>query len=934
MGTRSQVEGRPCHGRRTCWLAALAIAAAPGAGVAQPQIISLGTGSPNSVTAEVAGTYTVGGAGIGASSAGRWTLTGSSLGVSTIAGTAAGAGYVSADGAYAAVLIPNANPRIFGNTATNVNPPFNPNPSLVPSTTDPQAGEFRAARWNASTNTLQDLGGLPIVPELMVYGSGSSGSSTGNFVSPNAISPNGRFIVGLGYISTYNSAAGTTISANTFQWRPWVWDADANGGAGAFTVLPTPFRTSTNTWRRRTGNPYAVSNDGTIIVGAQEHNVSTTPTADPDGGRLVVWRFNSGSGQYEMSYLPNGVNASGFPYTYSTTPRSVHMNAAGTIIVGMAVDNSGGAFLGKWTWDANTSTWTGPANLGSNLGEEASWLPGSVTSCGLPPILTPTGMSDDGSVIIGSARYSTCGSFMTGGFIWTAMDNTIIDWYDYLAAANVPGIVEFYGPIGDLGDPTRGLPRLGSPVAISPDANAIASQVLGPLLIVGAPPSLLIRSGGPSCVPPVITSSPTTPTNFSACSSNITLSTTAAGTQPIGFQWYKDSNPLVDGPTGSGSTISGATSFLLRVNPTLTPADAGAYHAVATGGCGAPASGAAATVQVDPAFPPAANDTCAGAQAVTMGTNVLSPAQSPCGAFVDDPQSGASCASGGSKADRWFVFTPSATNNYRLDTCGSNYDTVISVFDACGGAELACNDNYITGPSTGCPSNRSRIGSVLLDQGVPYYIRLAAPAAAFLSTGSTMNLSITLAPPAAPNDSCVTPSVAAIGQNPFDTTEATPDPFGVFCSGGSIDSRDVWFQFTPPTPGIIRAATCPGTTMNTVLSMHDGLCGGELACNDNANVTGCTTQSIIDNVHVEAGRTYAFRVAGTSATVFGPGVLTLSLDCDADLDGNGAIGLSDLTLLLSSFGCTSGCTVDLDGNGITDLSDLTILLSGFGVVCQ
>ncbi|MBI5865455.1 MAG: hypothetical protein HZB38_13295, partial [Planctomycetes bacterium] len=494
----------PRHDSRFCSLRRMLTALGAAAGLvvsnaaAQPQVISLGRGGPNSAAPGPSGSYILGGVGISSSAAGYWTLNGTALSIAEAAGTGTGAGYLSADGAYAAVIISNSTPpRVFGNTATNVSPPFSMNPTLVPSTTNPQATEFRAARWNLATNTIQDMGGLPIVPELMVYGSGSSGGSTGTFITPNAISSTGRFIVGQAYISSYNSSAGTTISDNTFHWRAFIWDAEANGGLGAYTIMPTPFRTSTNTWRRRTGAAFAVSSDGLVVLGAQEHNVSTTPTADPDGARLVVWRWDAGTSQYVMTYLPNGVNGSGFPYTLSVTARSVHMNAAGTMIVAMAVDDTSSTYLAKWTWDAGTSTWNAPQNLGSGLESEATWLPGSVTTCGVPPIITPTGMSDDGNTIIGSARYSTCGSFMTGGFIWTSASNSLVDWYDYLVAQGSTDVTAYYGPTGDGGDPTRGLPKIGSPLGITADGSAIVGSVLGPQLIAGAPPTLILPAGGP-----------------------------------------------------------------------------------------------------------------------------------------------------------------------------------------------------------------------------------------------------------------------------------------------------------------------------------------------------------------------------------------------------------------------------------------------------
>ena len=66
-------------------------------------------------------------------------------------------------------------------------------------------------------------------------------------------------------------------------------------------------------------------------------------------------------------------------------------------------------------------------------------------------------------------------------------------------------------------------------------------------------------------------------------------------------------------------------------------------------------------MQTDPAFPIAPNDTCATAQTVVAGTNVLAPAQSPCGAYINDPVLGATCALTATKTDRWFVFTPTTS---------------------------------------------------------------------------------------------------------------------------------------------------------------------------------------------------------------------------------------------------------------------------------
>ncbi len=58
--------------------------------------------------------------------------------------------------------------------------------------------------------------------------------------------------------------------------------------------------------------------------------------------------------------------------------------------------------------------------------------------------------------------------------------------------------------------------------------------------------------------------------------------------------------------------------------------------------------------------------------------------------------------------------------------------------------------------------------------------------------------------------------------------------------------------------------------------------------------------------------------------------------CLGDLDGDSAVGLSDLSALLSHFGIGGGMTYengDLDGDGDVDLADLSELLSLYGTAC-
>lgn len=52
--------------------------------------------------------------------------------------------------------------------------------------------------------------------------------------------------------------------------------------------------------------------------------------------------------------------------------------------------------------------------------------------------------------------------------------------------------------------------------------------------------------------------------------------------------------------------------------------------------------------------------------------------------------------------------------------------------------------------------------------------------------------------------------------------------------------------------------------------------------------------------------------------------------CQGDLDADGEVTGSDISLLLLDFGPCAGCPSDLDGDGVTGGSDLSLMLLGFG----
>ena len=55
--------------------------------------------------------------------------------------------------------------------------------------------------------------------------------------------------------------------------------------------------------------------------------------------------------------------------------------------------------------------------------------------------------------------------------------------------------------------------------------------------------------------------------------------------------------------------------------------------------------------------------------------------------------------------------------------------------------------------------------------------------------------------------------------------------------------------------------------------------------------------------------------------------------CPEDLDGDGAVGVSDVLMVLGEFGCASNCTMDIDGDLSVGVSDVLAVLSVFGELC-
>ena len=310
------------------------------------------------------------------------------------------------------------------------------------------------------------------------------------------------------------------------------------------------------------------------------------------------------------------------------------------------------------------------------------------------------------------------------------------------------------------------------------------------------------------------------------------------------------------------------------------------------------------------------NDNCAGARVIGQGT------------FTDDTTTAtndgtASCGTSSTTPDLWYSFTPPCSGTLALDTCGSSYDTVLSVHSACPGTaanELACNDDCF-----GATCFRQSCLSLPVSGGIPYLIRVSG----FNGAIGAVTLNVALQPPA--NDNCNTAPVIGNGTYFFSncgaTTDGPDEPASCTFFGYSQIGSDIWYRYQAPCTGTVRASLC-GSGFDTKMAVYNGVCpaapGSALACNDDS----CSLQSYVSFI-ATAGNEYLIRIGGYLATQ-GSGVLAIYCCAnppDGDMNVDGLANGLDIqrfidSMLVGSRDPSDICHGDFSGDEVIDLADI------------
>jgi hypothetical protein len=335
--------------------------------------------------------------------------------------------------------------------------------------------------------------------------------------------------------------------------------------------------------------------------------------------------------------------------------------------------------------------------------------------------------------------------------------------------------------------------------------------------------------------------------------------------------------------------------------------------------------------------PPPGNDNCASAYGYAIGNLITGTT------IYATPDGTSSCAGNGSP-DVWYVMTAPACGNVHFDTCGSNYDTVLSLHTACGAAAVACNDDSWNGGNNACGSGTGHLQSgfdYTVAGGTTYYIRVSG----FGGASGNFYLNTYYYAPA--NDACSSATTIAVPGTASGCMGGASNDGEANC-GASGTSADVWYTFTAAQTGWVRVTTC-GSSFDTVLSVHSGCPGtaaNEVGCNDdNCNGGNCACgpdlQSGFDFGAIQ-GQQYYIRIAGfasgvgtgaytlhtsyiappndacANAIAYGPGTTVTGVTTAATVDGSAQCGNSNSTpdvWYTMTPSCSGPMHFDLCGSG-------------------
>ena len=250
------------------------------------------------------------------------------------------------------------------------------------------------------------------------------------------------------------------------------------------------------------------------------------------------------------------------------------------------------------------------------------------------------------------------------------------------------------------------------------------------------------------------------------------------------------------------------------------------------------------------------SDDCATAVAVVCG-----------GTYVGDTIT-ATDTGGNPAPDVWYAYTGTSPGTVTLSLCdgGTDYDSYLRVFDACGGTEIAANDD-----ACGLQSELSFTS----DGASTYFIMVEG----FGSNSGNYSMVVSCALESGADD-CASAGPISCGDTFVGDTSTATD------TGGN-PAPDVWYTFTGGGfPETVTLSLCDGGTgYDSLLRVFDACGGTEIATNDDS----CGLQSEL-SFDSDGTSTYNIMVEGFGS---GSGAFSLAVSCVTIGGGCGEANLGD-----------------------------------------
>lgn len=252
------------------------------------------------------------------------------------------------------------------------------------------------------------------------------------------------------------------------------------------------------------------------------------------------------------------------------------------------------------------------------------------------------------------------------------------------------------------------------------------------------------------------------------------------------------------------------------------------------------------------------------------------------GASTDPSDPYPRCGNGSHDRRVWYRFVAPNTGVVTLDTAGSTYQPILSVYTGTCGSLVPVDQGCDAGYPYYYTSGTAHL-SIPVNAGVTYYFQVSAssppggilrfsmvtgqlpqtPTPTTIPATPTPTLAPTPVPP--PNDACRAPAV--ISTLPYfdlvDTSGASTsaeDPYPG-CGTGSRDRR-VWYRFDAPQNGLLRIDTT-NSSYSHIVSVYTGTCGALVPVSN-----GCSSdnysRAVQLTVPVTDGTSYYVMVSGSN----------------------------------------------------------------------